>query len=125
VRLPEHGARRNPDRHSARCAGGALERDRAVFQPVNVTLTARFSKKLNCATKTVDMKVVDETSSTTFAKVVLCFSRRFEQERQAKLGFCRVKTAVNQVFHPSPLKISNAIQHESCVPRKTGQLLYW
>jgi hypothetical protein len=90
VRLPEHGARRNPDRHSARCAGGALERDRAVFQPVNVTLTARFSKKLNCATKTVDMKVVDETSSTTFAKVVLCFSRRFEQERQAKLGFCRV-----------------------------------
>jgi hypothetical protein len=28
--------------------------------------------------------------STTFAKVVLCFSRRFEQERQAKLEFCRV-----------------------------------
>jgi hypothetical protein len=36
-----------------------------------------------------------------------------------------VKTAVDQVFHPFPLKIWNAIQHESCVPRKTGQLLYW
>jgi hypothetical protein len=27
--------------------------------------------------------------TTTFAKVVLCFSRRIEQERQAKFGFCR------------------------------------
>jgi hypothetical protein len=44
---------------------------------------------LNCATKMVVTKVVDETSSTTFAKAVLCFSRRFEQERQAKFGFCR------------------------------------
>jgi hypothetical protein len=32
---------------------------------------------------------------------------------------------VDQVFHPFLLKIWNAIQHESCVPRKTGQLLYW
>jgi hypothetical protein len=29
-----------------------------------------------------------------------------------------VKTAVDQVFHPFPLKIWNAIQHENCVPRK-------
>jgi hypothetical protein len=36
-----------------------------------------------------------------------------------------VKTAVDQVFHPFPLKIWNAIQHESCVPRKARQLLYW
>jgi hypothetical protein len=33
--------------------------------------------------------------------------------------------AVDQVFHPFPPKILNAIQHESCVPRKIGQLLYW
>jgi hypothetical protein len=33
--------------------------------------------------------------------------------------------AVDHVFHPFPLKIWNAILHESCVPRKTGQLLYW
>jgi hypothetical protein len=51
-----------PSRQSAWRAGGALERGRAAFQPVNTTLTARFSKKLNCATKTVDTKVVDETS---------------------------------------------------------------
>jgi hypothetical protein len=32
------------------------------FQLVNATLIACFSKKLNCATKTVDTKVVGETS---------------------------------------------------------------
>jgi hypothetical protein len=32
--------------------------------------------------------------------------------------------AVDQVFHPFALKIWNAIQHESCVPPKTGQLSY-
>jgi hypothetical protein len=32
---------------------------------------------------------------------------------------------VDQVFHLFPLKIWNAIQHESCVPRKTRQLSYW
>jgi hypothetical protein len=31
------------------------------FQPVNATLTAHNFKNLNCATKTVDTKVVDET----------------------------------------------------------------
>jgi hypothetical protein len=56
------------------CAG-ALERSgphprgcRAVFQPINATLTACFSKKLNCATKTVDTKVVDETSLYNICK---------------------------------------------------------
>jgi hypothetical protein len=48
--------------------GGALERGRAVFQPVNVTLTTCFSKKLNCATKTVDTKVVYETSLYNICK---------------------------------------------------------
>jgi hypothetical protein len=51
-----------PGRQNARRVGGALERERAVFQLVNATLTVVFSKKLNCATKTVDTKVVDETS---------------------------------------------------------------
>jgi hypothetical protein len=49
-------------RQGAWRASGALERDRPVFQPVNPTLTVCFSKNLNCATKTVDTKVVDETS---------------------------------------------------------------
>jgi hypothetical protein len=56
----QHAAQ--PGRQNAWRACGALERNRAVFQPVNVTLTACFSKKLNCATKTVDTKVVDEIS---------------------------------------------------------------
>jgi hypothetical protein len=30
--------------------------------------------------------------------------------------------SVDQVFHPLPLKIGNAILHESCVPQQTGQL---
>jgi hypothetical protein len=51
-----------------RRSGGALERGRAVFQPVNTTLTACFSKKLNYATKTVDTKVVDETSLYNICK---------------------------------------------------------
>jgi hypothetical protein len=51
-----------PSWQGARHAGSALERDRAVLQPVNPTLTTIFSKKLNCATKMVDTKVVDETS---------------------------------------------------------------
>jgi hypothetical protein len=49
-------------------AGGALERERAVFLPVNATLTAVFSKKLNRATKMVDTKVVDETSPYNICK---------------------------------------------------------
>jgi hypothetical protein len=33
--------------------------------------------------------------------------------------------AVDQDFHPFPVKIGNAILHESCAPRQTGQLSYW
>jgi hypothetical protein len=33
--------------------------------------------------------------------------------------------AVDQEFHLFPLKIGNAILHESCIPRQTGQLSYW
>jgi hypothetical protein len=51
-----------------RRSGGALGHGRAVFQPVNATLTACFSKKLNCATKTVDTKVVDEKSLYNICK---------------------------------------------------------
>jgi hypothetical protein len=37
-------------------------------QPVNPTLTVCFSKNLNCATKTIDTKVVDETSLYNICK---------------------------------------------------------
>jgi hypothetical protein len=33
--------------------------------------------------------------------------------------------ALTEVFHHFLLQIANATQHESCVPRETGQLLYW
>jgi hypothetical protein len=64
------GAQRavQPGRQNARRAGGSLERDRAIFLPVNATLTACFSKKLNYATKMVDTKVVDETSLYNICK---------------------------------------------------------
>jgi hypothetical protein len=62
------GARRRASRQGAWRAGGALERDRAVFQPVNPLLTVIFSKKLNYVTKTVDTKVVDETSLYNICK---------------------------------------------------------
>jgi hypothetical protein len=62
-------AARGAGRQAARWrSGDALERGRAVFQPVNPTLTACFSKKLNCVTKTVDTKVVDETSLYNICK---------------------------------------------------------
>jgi hypothetical protein len=57
-----------PNRQGAWRAVGALERDRSIFQPVNPTLTARIFKILNCATKTVDTKVVDETSLYNICK---------------------------------------------------------
>jgi hypothetical protein len=31
---------------------------------------------------------------------------------------------LTELFHQFPHQITNAIQHESCVPGKTGQLLY-
>jgi hypothetical protein len=64
------GAQRTaqPGRQNARRTGGTLECGRAVFQPVNMTLTDCFSRNLNCATKTVDMKVVDETSLYNICK---------------------------------------------------------
>jgi hypothetical protein len=52
----------------AKLAGRLAQRDRPVFQPVNPTLTVRFFKTLNCATKTVDTKVVDETSLYNICK---------------------------------------------------------
>jgi hypothetical protein len=77
-----------------RRSSGALVGGRAVFQPVNATLTACFSKKLNYATKTVDTKVVYETSLYNFLQrssyVFLdglsrntkqsCVSRRFDEQ---------------------------------------------
>jgi hypothetical protein len=62
-----------PSRQSTKCASGALERGRAAFQPVNAILTALFFKKLNYATKTVDTKVVDETSLYNICKSRLMF----------------------------------------------------
>jgi hypothetical protein len=58
---------RKPSQQGAWRAGGALERDRADFQPVNPLLTTTLSKKLNCATKTVDTNVV-ETSLYNICK---------------------------------------------------------
>jgi hypothetical protein len=54
-------------RDAAKPAGRPARRRRSRarptrFQLVNPTLTACFSKNLNCATKMVDTKVVDETS---------------------------------------------------------------
>jgi hypothetical protein len=68
--LRRQNASRATQGRQAECrrAGGALDRGRSAFQPVNVTLTAGFSKKLNCAIKTVDTKVVDETSLYNICK---------------------------------------------------------
>jgi hypothetical protein len=33
--------------------------------------------------------------------------------------------SVDQAFQPFPLKIGNAILHESSVPQQAGQLSYW
>jgi hypothetical protein len=49
----------------ARARSGARPAD---FQPVNPTLTMHFSKNLNCTTKTVDTKVVDEASLYSICK---------------------------------------------------------
>jgi hypothetical protein len=66
--------RRQTHRARRRAAGRAPTREwrsgarPTDFQPVNPPLTANSSKKLNCATKTVDMKVVDETSLYNICK---------------------------------------------------------
>jgi hypothetical protein len=53
----------------------------ADFQPVNPILMVHFSKKLNYATKTIDTKVVDETSLYNICKGCPMFFSMFEQER--------------------------------------------
>jgi hypothetical protein len=47
ARWPARSVQRNPAGRTRRRVGGALERDRSGFQPVNASLTAFFSKKLN------------------------------------------------------------------------------
>jgi hypothetical protein len=63
----QHGRRGGAVRSAAKPAGRPARRRRSRarpirFQPVNPTLTARIFKNLNCATKTVDTKVVVEIS---------------------------------------------------------------
>jgi hypothetical protein len=75
VSTDAEATRRRPSRQGAWRAGGALESNRPVFQPVNPTSTVRFSKNLNCTTKMVDTKVVDETSLYNICKgCPMCFS---------------------------------------------------
>jgi hypothetical protein len=61
-------ARRARRRDGGQGVGGALERCRADFQPVNPTLTVNFSTNLNCATKMLDTKLADETSLYNICK---------------------------------------------------------
>jgi hypothetical protein len=68
ARRRTRSARRRARRQGAWRAGDTLERDRAVFQPANPLLTVIFSKNLNCVTKMVDTKVVDETSLYNICK---------------------------------------------------------
>jgi hypothetical protein len=51
TRWPARSAQRSLAGRTRRRAGGALERDRSGFQPVNASLSAFFSKKLNRSAK--------------------------------------------------------------------------
>jgi hypothetical protein len=80
--------------------------------------------------KVVNSKVVDLTTLYNFYKCCMVFFSAVFAQIAAKLWMplCfgeQELLAVDQVFHPFPLKIWNAIQHESCVPRKTEQHSYW
>jgi hypothetical protein len=56
--------------------------------------------------------------STVFAETTAKLSMALDSGEQELLELA-------ELFHQFPLQIANAIQHESCVPRKTKQLLYW
>jgi hypothetical protein len=78
----------------------------------------------------MNRKVADLTTLYNFYKgSIVFFSMDFAQiaaKLWMPLGFGEQELlAVDQGFHPFPLKIWNATQHESCVPRQTGQLPYW
>jgi hypothetical protein len=76
------------------------------------------------------MKIIDLTILYHFQKDNMGFFSTDFAEKACQLGMSicvseQEVLAVDQDFHPFPLKIGNAIQHESCVPQQTGQLSYW
>jgi hypothetical protein len=78
----------------------------------------------------MNSKVVDLTTLYNFYKGSIVFFSTDVAQNAAKLWMppClneQELLSVDHAFHQFPLKIWNAILHESCVPRQTGQLSYW
>jgi hypothetical protein len=78
----------------------------------------------------LNRKVVDLASLYNFYKWCMgFFSTIFAQIACQDADFLGAseqwRIALTEVFHLFMLQISNATQHESCVPWKTTQLLYW
>jgi hypothetical protein len=126
---------RRPGCHAVACArtgapGAGLRRDVGRFKFVWPCLTASISKYLNRSApkgekqscRSLNPLQLLQRSSYVFLN---CLSRNIEQSWGLSWRQRIVFLAVDQVFHPFTLKIWNATQKLSCVPRKTGQLLYW
>jgi hypothetical protein len=66
---------------------------------------------------------------TTFTKADICLGQQLEHELHAKMAFFYARSTIHNnfdhKFETLPLKIWNATNYESCVPRKGEQLLYW
>jgi hypothetical protein len=80
--------------------------------------------------QTMNREVVDLTILYNFHKGHMVFFSTGFAEKACQLWMSiRVSEqevlSVDQAFHPLPLKIENAILHESCVSWQTGQLSYW
>jgi hypothetical protein len=92
--------------------------------PIWLSITQKFSTQVHYA---MNRKVVDLTTLYNFHKgSIVFFSTDFAQSAaKLRMSLCfgeREVLPVDQVFHPFPLKIWNAILHESCVPQQAGQL---
>jgi hypothetical protein len=110
-------------RHALQSAGwlnrlGQRSFDRPKLQKFE--LDEIFSKNESCSVK-CPLQLLQRPSYVFLTGL----SRNAKQSYGFAERWWIVNSVVDQVFHQFLLKIWNAIPHESCVPRKTGQLLYW
>jgi hypothetical protein len=136
-RDPDVEGRRDATRRTRACAGargcsGARPRRHGatrvwpkLFAPIWLFISPDFWTEVH---QSVNNKVVDQWPLYNFHKGRQMFWSTVWAGTSSKVrdfhGTWIVFPAVDQVFHHFPLQICNATQKQSCVPRKTGQLLY-
>jgi hypothetical protein len=93
-------------------------------------LTAKISKNSNKTPQNLEYQSCRASIEEHFSqRPTYVLINRLSVNCRQRSGFLgageQELLALTTALHHFPLQISNATQHESCVPQKTGQLLYW